>query len=108
MSETPHVTEAQLDLAELLRRFAAIEARLERGDKRMGAIETDLRANTAATQAQTETLTEVRKLLETGRAAFRLADWFGKGVRWLGGIAAAVAAIWAAIYALTHGGKPPP
>lgn len=94
------VREGDLDVAAMLGRFAAIETRLDRGSERMASIEADLRANTEVTR-------EVRDLMEMGRALFRLADLMGRGAKWLGGIAAAIVAIWGAIYTATHGGKPP-
>lgn len=94
------VRESDLDVAAMLGRFAAIETRLDRGSERMASIEADLRANTEVTR-------EVRDLMEMGRALFRLADLMGRGAKWLGGIAAAIVAIWGAIYTATHGGKPP-
>lgn len=94
------VREGDLDVAAMLGRFAAIETRLDRGSERMACIEADLRANTEVTR-------EVRDLMEMGRALFRLADLMGRGAKWLSGIAAAVVAIWGAIYTATHGVKPP-
>lgn len=77
-----------------------IEARLAGGDVRMQRIEDKLDANTSTT-------TEVRDLLDSGKALFRFASGFGRFARWVGGLAGAAAAVWALIYTATHGGKPP-
>lgn len=71
-------------------RLAAIEARLARGDARMGRIETSIESNTAATL-------EVRDLLGTFKAGMRFLGWLGNGFKWLGALAAAIAAIWSVL-----------
>jgi hypothetical protein len=97
---THQVTEADLHALHVIRRFEAIEDRLDRGSDRMKAIELELRDNTATTK-------EVRELLELGRSGLKALGWFGKAVKWIGGLFAAGGAIWSAIYMATHGGKPP-
>lgn len=81
-------------------RVGDVEARLDDGSARMQRIEDKLDANTSTT-------TEVRDLLDSGRALFRFASGFGRLARWVGGLAGAAAAVWALIYTATHGGKPP-
>lgn len=78
-------------------RFDAIERSLDVGSDRMRRIEEKLDANTGTTE-------EVRDLLDSGRALFRFASGFGRAVRWLAGLVAAIAAIWGAV----HGPWRPP
>lgn len=69
-------------------------------EQRLDQLQADLQRNTAATE-------EVRDLLEAAKGAFRALNGIGIVVRWVGGIAGAGVAIWGAIYAITHGGRPP-
>jgi hypothetical protein len=94
------VTEAHLQALHVIRRFEAIEDRLDRGSDRMKAIELELRDNTTVTK-------EVRELMAAARGGLRVLGWFGKAVKWAGGLAAAGGALWTAVYMATHGGKPP-
>lgn len=80
----------------VIRRFEAIEDRLDRGSDRMKAIEQELRENTDTTK-------EVRELLEVGRSGFKVLGWMGAAAKWLGGVAVAVGAIWSVL----HGVQPP-
>lgn len=91
-----------------------IEMRLDRGTERMQRIEDELARQTeqltqlqAALAINTETTSEIRDLLEAAKGAFRALDGLGVVVRWIGGVAAACVAILGAVYALTHGGRPP-
>jgi hypothetical protein len=81
-------------------RLASIEERLERGSDRMDSMQDELSANTAVT-------TEVRDLLTAGKGGLKVLGWFGVFAKWLGGIATAIAALWALYYAATHGGQLP-
>lgn len=79
-------------------RLAAIEKRLERGSERMAAIEMGMAENTRITR-------DVHELLELGRNGLRVLGYLGVAARWVGGIAAAVAAVFGAWHA-THDGLP--
>lgn len=85
-------------------RLQAIEQRLANGDRRMTLMQGELTQNTLVT-------TEVRELLEAARTGLKVLGWFGLGVKWCGGIAAALLSIWgfgyAVWYAMTHGGQLP-
>lgn len=81
-------------------RLAAIEARLLEGSARMDRMQAELSANTAIT-------VQVRDLLQTLRGGLRLLGWLGVAAKWIGGIAAAVTAVWALIHAAIHSGRPP-
>jgi hypothetical protein len=80
--------------------MALIDERLAAGDERMRKIETELTRNTDAT-------TEVLDLLTAAKGAFRVFGAIGAGARWVGGIAAALIAVWGLLFAITHGGRPP-
>lgn len=91
-----------------------IEQRLDRGSERMARIEAELAQQTEQLkqlqqdmQRNTQATEEVRDLLSAAKGAFRALDGIGIVVRWIGGIAGACVAIWGAIYAITHGGRPP-
>ncbi|MFM2345343.1 MAG: hypothetical protein RL654_96 [Pseudomonadota bacterium] len=91
-----------------------IEQRLDRGSERMARIEAELARQTeqlnqlqVSLAANTEATEEVRDLLDAAKGAFRALNGLGIAFGWLGRIAAAGVAIWGAIYAMTHGGRPP-
>lgn len=67
--------------------------RLDHGETRMASIEGELAINTELTK-------EIRDAVTAGKMMSRL-------IRWVGGIAAAGAAIWAAAVTIMGGGKPP-
>lgn len=67
-----------------------VEQRFADGSARMGRIEKALAENTAAT-------TEIRDILQLGKAFFRLADLFGKLVKWGAAIAVPLIAVYTAI-----------
>lgn len=77
-----------------------IDQRLDKGADRMDAMDAELAANTKVT-------TEVRELLETGRAGLRVLGLLGKAAQFLGGIATAVVAIWGLWTALKSGAPKP-
>lgn len=77
-----------------------IEERLDRGAERMRRIEDDLARNTEIT-------TEVRDLLDVAKGGLRALSSLGTVAWWCGRIAAAGVALWGALYAITHGGRPP-
>lgn len=92
-------------------RLAAIEMRLEKGSERMDELSAEVLENTRVTQEVRQLTQEIRDLFEMGKTGMRVLNWIGqaltKMVRWIGWMAAAGVAIWAAIYALFHGGRPP-
>lgn len=76
-------------------RLAAIEDRLRQGSGRMDRIERALGENTEATL-------EVRDLINTVQAGFKVLGWFGVAAKWIGTLATAGAAVYAFIYAALH------
>lgn len=101
MSE-PTTIPGQLEAIE--KRIAVSEqrtsARFDAGNKRFAAIEKTLGEMLAELKRNTEITTEIRDVKTATRVGTRV-------VKWLGAMAIAGAGIWAAIYALTHGGATP-
>lgn len=82
----------------LIEQVAEIGGRLQKGDRRMGAIETDLKLNTSTTL-------EIRDLLTAAKGAFRVLGWIGVGVKWVGGLAATAVGVWSLIDLIRNGHK---
>lgn len=76
--------------------LAAINERLDNGDRRMSGIETKLAENTAITS-------EIKEILAAARLGFKVIGGLGSFIKWAGGAAAAGAALWAMFH---HGPKP--
>lgn len=89
-------------------RLAAIDDRLDRGSARMDAIERGLRENTVATLEGNRDAREVLELFRAVKGGIRVLGWIGGAARWVGFIATAGTAIYAAWYAISHGGQLPP
>lgn len=87
-------------LAEVAVQMREVRQCLQVGEDRMGSMEAELRANSATT-------TEVREILTTAKAGFRVLGGIGTLVRWAGYLSAAGATIYTAWHMITHGGKPP-
>ena len=68
-------------------------------NNRISLIEKSLSANMTIT-------TEVRDMLDTGKALFKLAGWVATGARWITAVAAAAAVVWGALN-LPHSGPKP-
>ena len=69
-------------------RVISIETRLDRGDARMGRIETSLAENTRATQ-------EVLEIIRMGKSFFKVCGSIGKVIKWIVSIAVGVGAAYA-------------
>lgn len=94
------MTVAAIDPVTVPGELHAIHERLDAGDRRMQAIERDLKTNTEATQAVQANTRELLDVLAAMQGAFKVLGWIGKAAKPLGAIAAAVAAIAAAWAAL--------
>lgn len=68
--------------------------------ERMDKFERAMEENTGMTR-------DIRDLMLTARTGFKVLGWVGTGARWVGGIAAAIAAVYSLIYIIMHGGQPP-
>lgn len=87
-------------IAELSLAQQGVNTRLKDGDAKMTLLAEELAKNTEVT-------TEVRDLVAAFKGGFKMAGWFGTGIKWVAGIAAAFVSIYTAFYAVTHGGKLP-
>ena len=85
----PLIPERRLSDKGLWGKVVTIEDRLSKGDARMGTIEEDLAANTAATR-------EVLEIVTMGKSFFKVLGHIGNAVKWFLGIAASVGAAYAA------------
>ena len=77
-----------------------INERLEAGDRRMAAIETDLAENTRATKELAAAVKDVVDFFGTMKGAFKALDMLGRLAKPLGyivGLGASIAAFWTAI-----------
>ncbi len=67
---------------------AEMQAKIEKQEKELIAIRKDLAENTKITR-------ELRDIFVTVKSGARLLNWIGNGIKWIGGVAAAMAALWA-------------
>jgi hypothetical protein len=79
---------------ELAVEVAGINGRLDNGDARMGRIEADLKTSVDSTK-------DMRDMFDTAKKGLALMGSLGTVIKWLVGIAAPIAALWAAFH-----GKP--
>lgn len=84
----------------------SIEARLNDGHERMDRFEQALEENTRMTREGNELLAEIRDVVVSGKALFRVGAWLGRAVKWAGAVAMGVLGIWYAWKAM-YGGQPP-
>ena len=93
-------------------RLSEIEGRLDRGSPRMDELSDAISENTRITEEGNHVIAEVREMLAAGKTVVKVLNWIGraalKTLVWAGKIAGAAVAIYAAFYAITHGGQPPP
>lgn len=85
----------------------AIHARLDAGTVRMKKIEAVQAEMHGELLSNSATTSEIRDLMQAARVGFRVLGGLGVAAKWLGTIAAAGVAIYAALYAITHGGATP-
>ena len=105
---TPAECEKILDVE---RRFSEGTARMQRIEASISElktahvrIEAKLDANSQATETAATATEEILDILTLGKSFFRLAEIFGKVIKWVAGIATALLGLW-----LTFKyGKPPP
>lgn len=101
-----NATDSRIDALEraLADGLGNVDRRLDRGSERMDDMQAELTANTTVT-------TEVRDLLATARSGIKVLGWIGNAGLWLvkaaGVLATAGMALYAAWYAVTHGGDLP-
>ena len=101
--EQQQIVQAAIDasLVPIHRRLDLGAAKMDAQGSSIDLMRRELALNTATTE-------QVRDLLDVGRSGLRVLGWLGAVARWLGYVASGIAAVWAAIYAITHGGHLPP
>lgn len=69
-------------------------------EKRLDALETQLADNTKKTN-------EIHEIVVMGKSLFKLAGTLGNAIKWMAGVAASIAALWAAwVHLFERGPKP--
>ena len=91
-----------------------VDSRFKKGSSRMDTLEdlidenrTAHAANAAALAENTRLTKDILDMFSAVKGGFRVLGWVGVAAKWIGGIAGAVAAVWALIYSITHGGPRP-
>lgn len=95
-----HHTLLARQIAELAIGQQSLNSQMIVDTKRLKTLESDLAENTIIT-------VEVRDLLGAIKGGMKVLGWLGTFAKWAGGIAAALAAIYTAVYMIAHGGKSP-
>lgn len=70
--------------------------RLQAIERQMAFHAECLEKNSKDTEKIKEDTREIRELMELGRTAFKLLDYTGRALKWIGGIAAAIGGAYAA------------
>lgn len=94
--------------------LTAIHERLNAGDQRMEGIERQVAENTRLTIENTtltrdnaETTQDIKDLMVAAKLGFKVLGGLGVAFKWLGGIAAAAAALYSAYLVFRNGGSKP-
>lgn len=80
--------------------LAAIQQRLEDGDKRMSELSERLEENTATTNRIAENISGMLEFLDAAQGAFKVLTWIGKlakPISYIVGVGAGIIGIWTAI-----------
>lgn len=80
---------------------AASSTELHALHRRVTSVEDALASNTKLTQSVGDDTRELLELFIAAKGGFKVMGWLGEGLKWLGIVATALAAIWAA----THSGR---
>ena len=68
----------------------------------------DIHVENAKLIAENTAITkEIRETFDAVKNGFKVLGWFGVVAKFIGTLAAAGTAVWAAYYAMSHGGKAP-
>lgn len=76
-------------------------------DERFDSLDARLREVERSIDANTDLTKEIRDVIVATKLGLRVLGGLGVAVKWAGMIAAGGLSIYAAIYAITHGGMPP-
>jgi hypothetical protein len=86
---------------------ANVDKRLDDGAATMKALRAESQAYADALAENTRLTKAILEIIDAVKGGFKVLSWFGMAVKWVGGIAGALAAIWALVYSITHGGPRP-
>lgn len=82
---------------------AVLEAAIEEIRREQADIRAELKSNTEVTAEIKEMTAEMVDLFTAAKGFFKMAGWIGTGIKWVSGVAAALAALWLVF----KGGFPP-
>lgn len=90
-----------------------VDSRFKKGATRMDTLEELIdenrkahAANAKALAENTQITKEIKDTFDAVKGGFKVLGWIGYAVKWIGGIAGGLAAIYALYYTITHGGPP--
>lgn len=99
-----HISGVDLQERYIAQQFGQIEDRLAEGDSRMQALEQQMHAMQAMLASNTAKTEDIHAILVYARSGLKVLGGLGALVRWAGGIAAGVAAIWGLWHLYRNGG----
>lgn len=88
-------------------KLESVSSRLDAGDLRMRLIEHSVAENTTITRGMSDTVNDIRDIVEAGKAVTLVGRGATKLIKWIGALAIAGSAMYALFYQATHGGKLP-
>lgn len=83
---------------------SAVLQKLEAGEKRMDGMDTKMSEQSEMLTSLMEKLSIILEIFEAAKGGFKALGWLGTGIKWIGGIAGALAAIWAFVQTIKTGG----
>ena len=86
--------------ADVNRRLGALESRVTNVEKGVEKVEKGVAENTKLTTGIAEGTTELLDLFKSVKGGFKVMGWLGHFAKWIAGIAAAIAAIYAYVQSL--------
>lgn len=101
---TRRASAADLQERYIAQQFGHIEDRLAEGDGRMQALEIQLQALRGELATNTTKTEDIHAILVYARSGLKVLGVIGAVVKWCGGIAAGVGAIWGLWHAYRNGG----
>lgn len=103
MAEDDPEKKHNFQLAVLLTHMRMANAQLAEYAVHQRTVNQEIQALKVSMTANTDVTIEVRNMLDTGKALFKLARWAGNVIRWCGYIAAAATTVYGAYVLLRHG-----
>lgn len=99
-----HVTREDLADRYIARQFGQIEDRLTEGDSRMQSLEQQVLAMRTELARNTAKTDDIHDILVYARSGLKVLGGLGALVKWAGGIAAGVVAMWGLWHTMRNGG----